>query len=179
MIIDKSNAHLFIKGSSMDCSYMNITEIRFVPNNVTELNATGNFLNELVIPCGMEKLSVSNNNIKHLKLTENLEFLSCSHNKLKELNFNDKLKHVYAHFNELTKLTNIPKSLLYMNISNNNIKELPLLPDSLKFIYCHHTLMGNVPECGQKLSNWIKNHNKKTHRKKVIEKIKIQNNYIG
>lgn len=180
MIIDKSNAHLFIKGISMDCSYSNITEIKFIPDNIIELNATGNFLNELVIPCGIEKLSVSNNNIKLLKLTENLEFLSCSHNKLTSLNFNDKLKHVYAHFNELTKLTNIPNSLLYINLSNNsNLKQLPTLPDSLKFIHCDDTLIKNVPDSGQKLSDWIKNHNKKIHRKKVIEKIKIKNNYIS
>ena len=84
MIIDKTNIDKFINGPVMDCSIMEITEIKFIPEHITILWCDNNQLTYLpLLPNGLIELYCYGNQLTYLPLLPNsLKYLSCSNNKL-------------------------------------------------------------------------------------------------
>lgn len=58
----------------------------------------------------------------------------------------DKIIGLNCSNNNLTQLPNLPNKLIYLDCSNNNLKELPLLPNSLDMLYCKNNKLSMLPQ---------------------------------
>ena len=61
------------------------------------------------------------------------------------IKFNDNIEHTYNSFNEITKLDDY-NEIIYINCWNNNLRELPQLPNSLTHLYCAYNNLKELPE---------------------------------
>ena len=104
MIITKDNINKFIKGTTIDCSNMDITRLEYIPDGIIHLSCEHNKLTELP------------------KLPEGLVILNCYSNKLTELTkLPESLISLFCYENKLTELPKLPESLKYLYCENNNL----------------------------------------------------------
>ena len=84
MIIDKTNIGQFIDRTEMNCSAMYITEIKFIPDYISQLYCDNNKLTSLPpLPVGLIVLWCDNNKLTKLPFLPNsLTYLSCINNPL-------------------------------------------------------------------------------------------------
>ena len=60
-------------------------------------------------------------------------------------NYNNNIISISCYDNQLTELPTLPDSLKYLNCNNNQLTELPTLPDSLTQLYCYKNQLTNLP----------------------------------
>lgn len=141
MIIDEKNINRFIIKGLFDCSSQNITEIKFIPNNITYFYCDNNKLTKLpkLLPMG-----------DSYGIPESLISLSC-------------------HSNFLTKLPKLPKSIIYLRCDNNKLKSLPYLSGNLIYIKSNDNNLNFFPNV-HNIDKW-NNIIKLRKRLKIIKKI--------
>lgn len=83
-----------------------------------------------------------------IELPKNLKYLVCNDNRqLKRLPKLPKgLVGLEASYNDLITLPELPESLVILTINNNNIKSLPKLPSKLNELYCNDNKLVRLPE---------------------------------
>ena len=102
---------------TLNCSFNKLFILEKIPPNLTYLNIATNKICEInSLPLGLEHLYCSFNKLKTIKLSENLIKFDGSYNNLSLIELNDKLE--------------------LLIISNNNLSDLPELPDSLTLLAC-------------------------------------------
>ena len=57
----------------------------------------------------------------------------------------DKIKYIYCSNNNLTNLPILPNSLKYLRCCNNKLIYLSILPTSLKYLRCYNNKLLNLP----------------------------------
>ena len=107
------------------------------------------------IPSGLHTLIVSHSFLKKIdNLPSSLKQFTCNHNQITEL---PPIQHCH---------------LILLNISNNQIRSLPLLPNTLEFLYMNNNSITNIPnfpkslkhlECSWNKINQLNNVSKNIH----------------
>ena len=74
--------------------------------------------------------------------------LYCSSKNLKKIVIfkNKNIKYLYCENNQLTELPELPDSLETLSCKNNQLTQLPELPDSLEILYCSYNQLTELPE---------------------------------
>lgn len=145
-----------------------IKRLSNIPNNILTLFASNNIIEKTDgIPTSVIMLYLNNNKLTYcsLKYYNSLIYLSCHNNNLHTIfDIPDSLNIALLCRNKLTllpdfknttilnvsnnQLTNftIPKNVIEIDISHNNITELRNFPDTLKRIICINTGIVNVSQ---------------------------------
>jgi hypothetical protein len=131
----------------------NLTSLPDLPDDVEELDCSGNGLRDLHnLPKFLTKLYCNSNHITLVPILSNcLVILCCNYNyitELPELSEINTLKELDCSNNRLTKLPALPKGLIKLFCGCNQLTELPDLPKSLKCLSCFHnhlTFLPNLP----------------------------------
>ena len=67
------------------------------------------------------------------------------------IKFNDDITHTYNSFEEILKLENY-NDIILMNCNNNNLSNLPKLPNSLQILQCYNNKISSLPELPNSLT---------------------------
>lgn len=148
---------------SIDCSHNLIPQLPSLPSRLSNLSSSNNQLFSLpslpaslvslwvgynsltqipTLPLGLRHLNVQNNLLKALPvLPDSVSYLVLNKNQLSMLPPLPKvLNQLFCDSNLLTSLPELPtQNLTLLTCVANKLKELPLLPDTLRDIWC----MGN------------------------------------
>ena len=97
-----------------------------MPDGLTHLFITGDFLDELVVPEGVIMVNVPKLSLRSITLPESVTWLSCRKNCLRELALPGGIEYVDAHKNLLTRLEfrSPPTELGNLIVSHNNLSTL-------------------------------------------------------
>jgi len=136
--------------------YINIKYIKpedlltfdFSDKNFTELFIDGDYLEELIVPNGVETVVVNNLALRKLTLPDTVEFLYCENNCLKELELPSNIYKVDAHNNYIQQVTfkDSPKQLMYLNLENNRLLDFNFdIPKTLTYLNIDGNKNINIP----------------------------------
>lgn len=103
----------------------NINKLSELPNNIEEIDCSGNCLTCLTLSSRIKRLNCSNNKIKSI-FSDSLEILYCTGNLIEDINCKSLVK-LTCDNNRITMLNNV-RNLLYLNCANNNILQIPNIP---------------------------------------------------
>jgi len=123
----------------LDCSFNNLKNLDFLKDsNIQYLDIQGNKnidFENIDLPENLRMLNCSYCKLSNLPNVKNITFLKCKGNKIKELNLrNSKLIGLDASKNYITNVDEIPETLAVINLSNNKLKSLPRLHDSILYL---------------------------------------------
>lgn len=161
---DKFNQYNNLSNKLLDlnCCDKNISHLNYLPSSLIKLNASNNKLENIQnLPNQLNILICNNNNkIKNFKKLPNsltyleicsnkiskldkfplkLKVLQCSHNNLTELNHITRYKNLeelYFSNNKVTRIQQLPNSIISINCSSNLISRIKCKPINLKYINC-------------------------------------------
>ncbi len=156
-ITDLTGIQGFSNLTSLNASDNNLTFLPALPSGLTTLRCANNQLTALpTLPIGLTGLYCFGNKLTKLpNLPINLVNLDCSRNDLMELpKLPNTLESFYCSYNNLTGLPPLPNSITDIGFSNNNIFILPdLLPPNIFLLSCFNN--PNL-KCLPKLPNTLK-----------------------
>ena len=85
--------------------------------------------------------------LSNFKNYTKLKKFNCSSCNLTKLpNLPNSLIELWCYDNKLTKLPKLPTSLENFGCGSNNLTELPNLPNLLKSLYCHNNILTELPD---------------------------------
>lgn len=151
-----------------------LTLLKNLPNTLQTLNCSKNDIVEMTQKLSHLKiLDISKNRVNKLYLSPNLIELKCKYNQLFHLDLKNlsKLTVLNVAHNPITKLDNLPKSLVKFNFSDTLIHQIPYLnkdlqvlkfnncgineckylPPNLTYLSCHHNNLVKLPTLPSKL----------------------------
>lgn len=102
------------------------------------------------IPYGVAKLDISFNDIKELdNLPKSLISLNCSHNRIKsvDISYLDKLQSLNCSNNSISKIRCVPSTLAYLNITDNNLNNKPIIDNNIVLIDYNNRYNKEPSEC--------------------------------
>lgn len=122
----------------LNCSNNVCTNLQNLPHNLKYLHCEHNNLNNLDnLPINLIILSCANCNLSSILLPNSLTELVACENEIKELNkFPSNIKYVGLGANNNIKISNLPDSVIYLDIDNCGLEELPILGSKIKNINC-------------------------------------------
>jgi Leucine-rich repeat (LRR) protein len=135
----------------LNCSFNKLTEL---PNDIPTND--GEIMNKL--PNCLENLICNNNLLTSLPelLPMNLKHLNCSFNTLTSIPIlvenpinpeaTMNLLFLHCNNNEITQLPKLPNNIKLLNCNNNEITQLPELPNNIKFLNCSNNELTNLPK---------------------------------
>jgi Leucine-rich repeat (LRR) protein len=126
--------------TSLDVSMNELTELENLPPNLEELSCSHNNLssiNDIDLPDTLTSMNLSHNNLSEInKLPLQLENLICNDCGMDSIsNIPNSVIHIELNNNILNELPDLPTDLEYLSVENNMIKELPpSYPDGLEIL---------------------------------------------
>jgi Leucine-rich repeat (LRR) protein len=134
------------KLEELSCCENSLDRIK-LPNTIKIFYCYSNFIKNLKLPNYLEVLNCRNNVIETLELNKHLRELECSKNKLTYITFNESLTEANISYNRIKKISNLPNSILTLNIKCTDIDECFHIPKQLDCIYSYGTPIYNKLKC--------------------------------
>lgn len=177
-----------IKTDRLDVRGLNLTCIPFdIPDNVTEINCSGNRLLHLPrLPKALTRLNCSNNQLTSLpQLPDSLTMLDCSKNYLTELPdlHTTSITHLICSENMITSVPRLPTTLRCFSCHTNNLHTLPEMPQSLILLWAHFNkkmspYFQSIAESDDPLHELNQYYEWRRHTRRVIKNLSHLNHAI-
>ncbi len=149
VILNLDGIQYFSNLDTLDCSFLNVTEIPALSNSLKYFNCIANNITLWPsLPDSLLYFDCRYNNLISLpQLPNSLQYFDCFYNQLSSLPpLPDSLKYLNCGFNNLTSLPPLPNLLKDLNCSTNNLTSLPPLPNSLLSLECHDNNLTSLPQ---------------------------------
>jgi hypothetical protein len=114
-----------------------------LPDSIKKFYCCSNFIKNLKLPKDLEVLHCVGNIIETLELNKHLRELECSDNKLTHITLNESIIKANISCNRIKKISNLPNSILTLNIRCTDIDECFHIPKQLEYIYSYGTPIYN------------------------------------
>jgi hypothetical protein len=134
------------KLEELSCSKNGLDRVK-LPDTIKIFYCYSNFIKNLKLPNYLEVLNCRNNGIETLELNKHLRELECSKNKLTHITFNESLTEANISYNRIKKISNLPNSILTLNIKCTDIDECFHIPKQLACIYSYGSPIYNKVQC--------------------------------
>ncbi len=139
----------------LNCSNNYITDIVNIPKSIIDLDCSKNTLTKLAnLPDTIKNLDCSCNRIEELKdLPSTIQTLNCGFNSIYEFHIPKSVKILDISHNKLSELSldSTYKNLIKLDCSENIIKNLGKLPDSLKWLDCSYNHLEKIKKLPENL----------------------------
>ena len=142
------------KLEELSCSDNRLERVK-LPDSIKKFYCCSNFIKNLKLPNYLEVLHCVENIIETLELNKHLRELECSDNKLTHITFNQTLTKANISCNRIKKISNLPNSVLTLNIRCTDIHECFHIPKHLECIYSYGTPIYNKLQCFLKTEEHI------------------------
>ena len=142
------------KLEELSCSKNGLYRVK-LPDSIKIFYCYSNFIKNLKLPNYLEVLHCEDNTIETLELNKHLRELECSDNKLTHITFNESLTKANISCNRINKISNLPNSILTLNIRCTDIHECFHIPENLEHIYSFGSPIYNKLECFLKTEEHI------------------------
>ncbi len=145
---------------NLDFSFNKIQTVSVFPNSITKIDCSFNLLQNLpILPVSLTELTCNYNpNLYSLPpMPINLYRLTCRNNDSLSIvpSFTNSMRYINLSFNNITQLPQLPIALTELNCYHNKISNLPQLPNSIRTLNCGFNLLNSLPKLPDTLATLV------------------------
>jgi len=135
----------YTTGEVLELKNMNLYELPDLPDYITKLDISGNYITKLLnLPKNLTHLDASSNRLREVILPDNICVVNLTYNQLTEINLPSGLKQLSLAYNEFLECPKFGDNLADLDISNNKLSHINVLPVKLKTLVCSNNKIQKI-----------------------------------
>ncbi len=143
--------------SILHCNDNQLSTLPILSDNMVILAIIGNLFTDLpALPTYLYSFSCANNQLTELPgLPNSLISLDCSDNQLSELDLPASLQYLWIMNNQFSVCPNLPAGLTSLQCNNNQLSALSTLPSTLTALICDNNQLTTLPDLPNSLTGLL------------------------